>query len=338
MSTQPESRELFHTPDVTERLTSDDGFSRTWGEHFQPCEDYWIDCHVHMEDQTADVVARAVREFFQRLDAWRLRRIIALSGRSENLKAFAAVAHCDDRFTWMIYPRYNEPDLASLLPRAFEAGALGLKLHNVHVLTDGADHKVWLGRNWQGAFDRVAGLRKPILWHVTQRLTDSPYTGGARNSYWAQAWEKGVKYRNADLLETFLQVVGRWPDIPFIGAHQLHVGFEKLEELFNQYPNLYVDTSIGCFVRWGDQMYEPDRLRAHQFFTRHASRILFGTDCGVGVEATEEYVFQAFLGHARYLHQLNLAHEVLQDVSHRNAERLFALPAVQVSRKGNLRP
>ncbi|MFQ6049350.1 MAG: amidohydrolase family protein [Phycisphaerae bacterium] len=326
-----------HAPDVAERLTADQGFSRGWGEHFQPSEAYLIDCHVHMRDQAPEAIAQAVQHFYQRLDAWRLRRLIVLNGRPDNLDAFASVASHDDRFRWLVQPRHDEPDI-DLLERAFNAGAVGVKLHNAAVITSGAPYDVWLSQPWTRIFERIARQRAAVLWHVTQRLTDSPYTGGDRNSYWSEGWKKGVTYRNHELLEAFLQVVRRWPQIPFIGAHQLHVGFDRLDELFAEHANLYIDTSIGCFVRWGDRMYRPDRQRARDFFTRHSHRILFGTDCGIGLEATEEYVFQAFLGHVRYLRQLRLPDPVLQAVAHGNAERLFKLEPLQVKRKGNLRP
>lgn len=329
--------DLPYSPDVAERQTSDEGFSRGWGEHFQPNEAYWVDCHVHMRDKSTDVMARAVGEYFERLDAWRLRRVIALDARSFTVDAFAETGKKDDRFCWCAWPRYHEPD-ADFVDRAFQAGACGLKLHNAHILTEGGDYKVWLGKDWQRVFERVAAQRKCILWHVTQRLTDSPYTGGNRDSYWREARQSGLTCTNADLLEVFLQVVKRYPDIPFIGAHQLHVGFDKLDELFERHPNLLTDTSCGFFVRWGDHMYDADRRRARQFFLRHSGRILFGTDCGIGVEATQEYVFQSFLGHVRYLRQLHLPHDVLQAVSHCNTERTFGLPELQVKRKGNVRP
>ena len=38
------------------------------------------------------------------------------------------------------------------------------------------------------------------------------------------------------------------------------------------------------------------------------------------------------------LRQLHLPHDVLQAVSHRNAERTFGLPELHVKRKGNVRP
>ena len=137
----------------------------------------------------------------------------------------------------------------------------------------GGDHKVWLNAEWQAIFERLSAARLPVLWHVTQRHTVSPYTGGGLQSYWTEAWEKGLTCTNQDLLDVFLELCNRWPDIPFIGAHQLHVGFDKLDELLPKYPNLYIDTSCGCFVRWGDRLYKPDRRRGRDFFCRHAERI-----------------------------------------------------------------
>lgn len=337
MSKRSNHNDTPYAPDVAERETADDGFSRGWGAHFQPSEAYVVDCHVHLSDKTKDVAARAVREYFDRLDAWRLRRIIAMDGRPETLEAFSELAREDDRFCWMIWPRHDEPDV-DFVDKAIEAGACGVKLHNAPVLTKGDDCKVWLSADWRPVFDHLSAAKLPVLWHVTQRHTASPYTGGGLQSYWTEAWAKGLTCTNQNLLDVFLEVCSRWPDIPFIGAHQLHVGFDKLDELLPKHPNLHIDTSCGCFVRWGDRLYKTDRQRGRKFFCRHAERILFGTDCGIGVEATQEYVFQAFLGHLRYVRQLRLPDEVLQRVSHGNAEQLCKLSALDEKRKGNVRP
>ncbi len=326
-----------HARDVRERETADAGFSRGWGEHFQPCERYWIDCHTHMREETSDAIGAVIEPWHERLEAWRLRRHLAMDGNPEHADDFGAVAQADDRFRWLVWMDHDEPDLANL-ETCLSAGASGLKLHNAPVIRSGTDPTVWHRDGWHDVFERMAAADKPVLWHVTQRLTDSPYTGGGRHSYWSDGWEAGVEYTNEDLLQSFLAVVDEHPNTDFIGAHQLHLGFDRLHALLRNHPNLHFDTSIGWFVRWGDRLHPEDRDRARSFAMEWSDRILFGTDCVLGSELMGEYVYQQFLGHVRYLRQLQLSHEPLQAISHRNAERLFGFDSMDVPRKGALRP
>lgn len=326
-----------HADDVHERETVDDGFSRGWGGHFQPSEEYWVDCHTHVRADDADSVLDLIRPWGDRLDAWRFRRTVSLDGTPERADAFSTAADEDDRFAWLMWPRYDDPDIAGL-EECLDAGASGLKLHNKPVIEDAADPEVWHSTEWGRVFERMGEESLPVLWHVTQRLTDAPYTGGGRNSYWKTGWENGAEFTNEDLLQSFLTVVETTPETDFIGAHQLHLGFDRLDELLAAHSNLYIDTSIGCFVRWGDRMYPADRERAREFFIEWSDRILFGTDCILQEELMGEYVYQQFLGHVRYIHQLNLPNDALQNVAHRNAERLMQLPEADPSMRGALRP
>lgn len=325
-----------YAPDVAERETADDGFSAGWGAHFQPAEAYWVDCHTHMREENAGEMLDLVDSWGDRLDAWRLRRSVALDGSPANADAFAAAAD-DDRFAWLVWLDPDDPDLAGF-ERCLEAGVRGLKLHNRPVIQNALDPSVWYSEEWHRLFERLGEAERPALWHVTQRLTEAPYTGGGRNSYWEMGWENGAEFTNEDLLQSFLSVVEAHPDTAFVGAHQLHLGFDRLDDLLTAYPNLHIDTSIGCFVRWGDRMYPEDRDRAREFFIKWADRILFGTDCVLSGDQPGEHTYQQFLGHVRYIRQLRLPDDVLQRVSHGNAERLFGLPPADPEMKGTLRP
>jgi predicted TIM-barrel fold metal-dependent hydrolase len=326
-----------HSPDVHEREHVDDGFSMGWGAHHQPSEKYWIDCHAHIRETDTDVVNELINRWTDRLDAWRLRRTIGLDGSPDNADDFGTAARENDRFRWLLWPGPNEPDLDDL-DTCLDAGASGLKLHNRPVIEEAIDPTVWHSEAWYRIFERLDEVDLPVLWHVTQRHTDAPYTGGGRYSYWETGWENGAEFTNEDLLQAFLSVVEDHPGIDFVGAHQLHIGFDRLAGLFAQYPNLYVDTSIGCFVRWGDEIPPTDRERAREFFLNWSERILFGTDCILSRDLMGEYLYQQFLGHVRYIRQLNLPYDPLQQVSHRNAERLFGLKHLDTPQKGALRP
>lgn len=341
MSRTSNNDEFPYSPDVLERITADNGFSKGWGPHFQPSEKYWIDCHVHV---------RRVPDFQKYVDkwldwsfAWRQSKFIAIDGvpkptdTNYSYEELAAFVEKDDRLAFLYYPGIDAPE-AELLEHAVELGARGIKLWSPTFVLEGRPADEFEHPKWKAFFEVVNDKKLPILWHVTQRITDSPYTGGGRNAYWGEGWKKGVEYTNEDLLQSFLRIVKAHPDGHFIGAHQLHVGYDRLEELLEEYPNLYIDTSIGCFVRWGDMMYPEDRKKIRKFFVKYADRILFGTDIGVGQGYHKGTERLSLMGHIRFIRQLILPYDELQMVSHKNTERLFHIEESSDVRTGNIRP
>jgi predicted TIM-barrel fold metal-dependent hydrolase len=150
-----------------------------------------------------------------------------------------------------------------------------------------------------------------------------------------------VKFGNRGQMDVFEQVLTEYPRLNIIGAHQLHVGYPKLEALLDRYPNLNYDISIGGFVRWGDQMRKRDAEVIRSHICRYADRILFGTD--VHFKPDETYWRmreQHFLGHLRFIRQLDLPDDALQNVCWRNADRLYRLPPLELQpgKWGFLRP
>lgn len=331
-----------HSPDVLERETSDNGFSRGWGSHFQNSERYWIDCHVHASSIGTDL-RQCLNEWFNWSVAWRQSKLIILDGHPRSPKTkvsyeeLAAVAKEDSRMAFLYYPGLDNTEVEPL-EHALELGARGLKLWSPELVIQGRRHDEFEEPKWDGVFRIVNDRQLPIVWHVTQRLSSSPYTGGGLNAYWSEGWKKGVKYSNEDLLQSFLHIAESYPEGHFIGAHQLHVGWERLEEIFEKYPNVYIDTSIGCFVRWGDIIYPEDQRKLRDFFIKYTDRILFGTDIGIGKGRHTETERLSLMGHILFIRQLCLPYNELQKVSHKNAERLFHLEESSDIRTANIRP
>jgi predicted TIM-barrel fold metal-dependent hydrolase len=337
MSSQPGSQNP-HAPDVAERQTVDNGFSAGWGCQYMPSESYIVDCHTHCFGATDRYdIFRLLDAFFSRAIAFRLGRMIALDGDPENLDSFSALSKFDTRFGFWLRGQDEKPDL-DFVKRAVDAGAVGMKILNIRMIQKAGDHKVWLSKPWQEIFAWLEGRKLPVLWHVTQRHTAAPYMGGNLHSYWSEGWKNGVRFTNEDLLQVFLEVVRRHPGIPFVGAHQLHVGWDRLGQLFAEHPNLNSDTSCGCVVRPGDTMDEQDRRHLHDFFSRWHDRMLFGTDVCLEPGHVDEYLLQHLVNHIRFVHQLRLADSVLQEVVHANAERLLRLEPLLPTRRGALRP
>jgi predicted TIM-barrel fold metal-dependent hydrolase len=160
-----------------------------------------------------------------------------------------------------------------------------------------------------------------------------------------------------ELFAEFEHRVARHPDTTFIGVHfgndpedPAHVS-----QLLRTYPNLYVDTAarIGEIGRQ-----KPEVLRA--IFVEHRKRILFGTDFSLAegemmlgapdgstpTVADFDRFFAATwrffeTGDQKIAHPtpiqgrwtvdaIDLPREVLEDVYHRNAERLLGLPPLNL--------
>lgn len=320
-----------HAPDVLERETSDGGFSSGWGLHHPPSETYILDCHTHMKGTTERGVRKALDEFFVRAGALRLRRLVALDGNPKNAAAFTKAAAKDDRFLWLVWPHHRKPDLKFFKKAARMPGFTGLKLHNHAVIREGDSPDVWRTKAWDEVFACCGELGKPVLWHVTQRLTDCPYMGGGRNSYWKEGWPKGVKYGNRELLDVFLEKVRTHRATRFIGAHHLHIGPNLCGALLAEHSNLFVDLSCGNIVHDGDELYAEDRERWRSYALKYPERLLFGTDCALGGTAGLWYLWETLAAHVRFLRQLRLPKPVLEGVAHANFERLAGLPTVELN-------
>jgi predicted TIM-barrel fold metal-dependent hydrolase len=111
-----------------------------------------------------------------------------------------------------------------------------------------------------------------------------------------------------------------------------------MKRLFAEYKNLYVDSTVGMYLRWADGFVEEDRLYLRDFIEAWGARILFGTDADMFPGCMDEYAAQSFLCHARFLLKLGLSHKTLQDVAWRNAQELLNLGPVSSARRGNTRP
>jgi len=162
-----------------------------------------------------------------------------------------------------------------------------------------------------------------------------------------------------ELFAEYERRVARHPKTTFIGVHFGNDPEDpvRVGQMLDQYPNLYVDTAarVGEIGRQ-----KPEVLRA--LFVKHRTHILFGTDLGLndgelmlgapdgtGLPPTVEAFTRFMTAHWRFFetHDRAIAHptpiqgrwtvdaiglprEVLEDVYHRNAERLFGLAPLTV--------
>ena len=327
-----------HSPYLLQRDTMDSGFSRDWMPHFLPSEEYWVDMHAHLSGIAgADDLKQLMDTWFSRLDAYRLGKVVVITEQTELFSVFRAAVEKDPRFAWMYWPSIDEPSL-SLVREAVQNGACALKMHNMKIMEGKTPRDVWQRKEWQEIFLFAEAAGIPILWHVTQRHSYSPYHGGGLHAYWNSGWEQGVNFTNEDLLQDVLAIMRRYPKLKVIGAHQLHVGPERLQSLFQEYENLYIDSSCGMYLRWADDFIEEDRLLLRDFIEKWPERIVFGTDADIKPGSIDEYAIQGFLCHARFMLKLGLSDETLQNIAWRTTNNLLKLQPVSAARRGNVRP
>ena len=328
----------LHSPYLLQRDTMDNGFSRDWMPHFLPSEEYWVDMHAHLSGVTgAEGLKQLIDSWFSRLDAFRLGKMIAITEQAEMFSIFGDAVEKDPRFAWFYWPSIDNPSL-SLVKEAIKNGACGLKLHNMAIMEGKTPRDVWQRNELQEILSYAETEGIPILWHVTQRHSYSPYHGGGLHAYWKSGWELGVNFTNEDLLQDVLTIMRRYPKLNVIGAHQLHVGPDRLQQLFQEYDNLYIDSSCGMYLRWADEFIEEDRLVLRDFIERWSERILFGTDADIKPGSIDEYAIQGFLCHSRFMLKLGLNDKALQDVAWRTSNNLLKLQPVSAARRGNVRP
>lgn len=334
-------------PDLQARDTLDEGFSAGWLLHAQPAELTIIDAHSHMFHTDTDEILAAVDEWHERMFPYRLGRQIGYDGYPHLLDAFSEASRRDPRFQFLMRLRTDQTVNPDDVLRAKQLGAVGVKLHNQRLMRSGGDPALYFESPWREVLQACQEHRMPIVWHVTQRYSREAYTGGGYLTNWNEQPDfdpddhSTIRYGNRAHLAVFEQILADYPDLQIVGAHQLHVGYPKIEELLDRYPNFHYDFSVNGFVRWGDQMRPADVDFIRRHMCRYADRVLFGTDVHFNPGRTYWRVReQHFLGHVRFVRQLRLPDEVLQIICWRNAERLFHLPPLELdsNKWGYLRP
>ena len=333
-----------HSPDVLEREYLDGGFSAGWCHHAKPVPKYFFDCHIHYNGgKEGSVIAKMEDAYnFASLCGtkkamimmqtygvkWNPNQIensimdhfpyFSVEDLKNQVKGFAKT----EKYYLGIYLNYSSPE-PQLVEDSVNMGARMFKLHNAPVIENNVHPGIWHSDEWAETFKAIEKHNMALNFHVTQRLSPSAYTGGGRNTYWVKGWESGCKYKNEDLLQSFLSCVDKYPGINFIGAHQLHIGWERLDKLFGEYNNLHIDSSVGCRLLLYDNFYEHDKRYLREMFIKNADRILFGTDTLWGDGPLNHENTMMIQDHMRYILALDLPQEALDKICYKNSERLF---------------
>ena len=324
----------------------DNGFSKGYGEHFHPVPAYFADCHVHyLFPQTGQAILDSAYRLLKVKMPYPVKKLLLLppvgvggwplalqrTYQVRQLNPHLELERTDPNLGWAIYLRHDTPD-PGFVEEAVAKGCNGVKLHMAPMLMEGVDYRVFLSPEWDKTFSTMEKYRLPVLFHITQTVMNSSYKAGSgsserytEQSYFVGARSRGLSYTNFDLLEMFQELLRRYPGITFVGAHELYMGLDRLDELFDQYANLCVDTCGGFTLIPFDHMYPQEAECYKKFFIKHADRLLFATDAESNFYQTEDEYRYFYERRMRFIMELHLPYDVLQKVCHSNCERIFGL-------------
>jgi hypothetical protein len=157
--------------------------------------------------------------------------------------------------------------------------------------------KMWFGpRFLDWAQAEHFHLDSPRLSPIWTKIEELGFTAvdihvGDPDIWYAREYQNSKKYgTKKEALEQFTNVLGEYPSIRFIGVHMAghpeHL--DTLSDILHAFPNLFLDTAS---TRWMIRELGKDEQReaTREFFLRHSSRILFGSDLSVGGERQDNY-------------------------------------------------
>jgi predicted TIM-barrel fold metal-dependent hydrolase len=248
----------------------------------------------------------------------------------------------DDPATWDC----QRPDfgrrMAQALAEAKKQGASGLKVFKnlglVYRNPDGSLIRVDDER-WDPIWQACGELGLPVLIHTADPKafflpideTNERWEELKRHPDWSFFGEEFPGYD--ELLEQFINVVARFPQTTFIGAH-VASSAEDLHQVagwLEKHPNLFVDIAARI-AELGRQPYT-----AREFFLRFPERVLFATD-GPRVAERLHYHWRFLETKDEYfpyaenefppqgfwrIYGVGLPDEVLRQVYYKNAERVI---------------
>lgn len=313
-------------PDNMERETGDNGFSIGFGNTNHAYSFNWFDSHVHLawshypNRLKGNQIQEVMERWYHLVGEYHSSRTILLDPYLETMEW----ARNDPRthvFWWMTWDQSDQ--LPEIMRRVNEGLIQGLKLHTGDFRAKDQDYRIMTTPEWQEIYTWCDQRELPILIHVNQHWGDQDYTyGKGAKEFWKRA-----AYTNQELLDFFLdEMVGKYPRVKWIMPHMNFQGIESLSILLDKYPNLYLDTSIGMFLRQYDFL-TPDEIRPYrEFCIKYADRLMFGTDAFAYHPLESEYpehIRNWWLPHYIFIMQLRLPQETLDMISHGTCEKVL---------------
>jgi len=315
------------SPDNAERMRGDNGFSAGFGSTNHSWSFDWFDSHVHLAYSHYPNVLKGA-QIQEVMDRWlhltgvhHSRRLILLDPYLETMRW----ARDDPRvyvFWWM---DWDEDGQLEEIKRRVDQGLIqGLKLHTAGFRGNPAgSYEVMTSEGWSGIYAWCEAKGLPILLHLNQHWGDQRYAyGRGSKEFWARA-----PYDNQELLDFFLtEIAEKYPKLKICLAHMNFMGNESLANLFERYPNLYVDTSIGMFLREYDTL-TPEEIEPYRkFCIDYSDRLMFGTDAFAYHPLESKYpdhVRNWWLPHQIFLIRLGLPQQTLNAITHGTCEKFL---------------
>jgi hypothetical protein len=252
-----------------------------------------VDGHVHLQDQDheAALLAIAAAAGIGQMG------LAAIQGRTRNEVApalclkdrhpgrfflFAGLNHAARRSAG----RVRAPDPAEQVARFAAIGCDGIKLIESKP-SCWQELKTPLSDAYFAPFwERVAALDLPVLWHVAdpEEFWDPATTPAwARQRNWGYGPETVPKEQ---LYAEVERVLERHPGLRIVFPHFffLSADLERTERFLAAHPAVRFDLAPGIELLYN---LSRDPARSREFFVRHASRIVFGSDIWSGLTAEQ---------------------------------------------------
>jgi uncharacterized protein len=309
-----------------------------------------VDIHSHLNDAGAIMRPHApANEVVQWMDRRNIRQIVILSGGwGERLQRVldTMAKPFPDRFVVFTQPDWaqiNEADfgrrMTAQIEDAVRRGARGLKVSKQLGL---------MVRDASGKLVAVDDPRLDEMWAVCGRLgipvaihSGDPeaffHPIDGRNERYEQLVRR-PEYRfvgedypsHLEIVQALERVFARHPDTLFISLHfgNWPENLDYVSGVLRKHSNVYVEFG----ARQGELGRQPHRAR--KFFLEFPDRILFGTDGNSEapyssyfrwLESEDDYFdyYSAPIQGRWKIYGLNLPDDVLENVYHRNAEKMF---------------
>jgi len=314
-------------PDNKERWEGDNGFSRGFGMTNHSFSFDWFDSHEHLAYSHFPIklkgqqIQEVMDNWFKLIGIYHCKRVILLDPYLETMEW----AKNNPRVYVFWWLKWDQSDQLPEIKRRVREGLIqGLKLHtgDFRKLPD-PDYRVMGTPKWHQIYDYCEDMQLPILLHLNEHWGDQGYTyGRGAKEFWKRAG-----YTNQELLDYFLtEMAAKHPKLKWILAHMNFQGCESLSKMFEKYPNIYVDTSIGMFLREYDFL-TPDEVKQYRdFCIKYADRIMFGTDAFAYQPLASNYpghIHNWWLPHYIFIMQLRLPQDVLEKITHGTCEAVL---------------
>ncbi len=318
-------------PDNEARWHGDNGFSRGFAMANHSFSFDWFDSHIHLAHShfpnrlNGDQIQHVMAHYFALTGKYHSARAILIDPYMETMK-WAKNKSNVHLFWWM---KWQDGDKLDEVKRLVDEGLIqGIKLHSgsfrdASAREKGIDYRIMGTKEWHGIYDYCEEVDLPFIIHLNQHLEPNRYSYGAPSrEFWAS-----VDYTNHDMLEFFLsEMASGHPEMKWTLAHMNFMGNDSLGKVFDEYSNVYADTSIGFVLREYGYLTTDEVRHYRDFAIRHADRLMFGTDAFAYHPLERDYpdhIYNWWLPHYIFINAIRLPQDVLEKITYGTCEKFI---------------